>query len=134
MPQLNKLGRAFTSQITDNQGRRVILYRGTPVVTWDDNFVTLDTRSKQFPGGLRSFTNKVRMNQAANQFALGLSVKQKAGEWFVVSKGGVYRYEDGLIVRQVDGAVFVIVDGAAVEVQPVIEQSTSPNQLTRSRK
>lgn len=55
-----------------------VQYHDTVVVSRDANgLVTLDS------GGYRTVTTKLRMNQTSNQYGLGYSVFQKAGDWFV---------------------------------------------------
>lgn len=59
-----------------------VTYHGTDVVR-----ANLDTREvKLRTGGYRTLTTKTRMNQAANQFDLGFSVQQVAGDWYITIK------------------------------------------------
>ncbi len=82
MPQLTKLGTRGTSVKWDSDGSFSVVYHYTPVVTVKANgTIILDH------GGWRSYTTKVRMNQASNQFGLGFSVYQKDFDWFVQVNG-----------------------------------------------
>ena len=58
-------------------GKTQVIFYQTPVVTFDDQAITLNT------GGWWTRSTKVRMNQASQEFGLGYRVFQKKGEWFV---------------------------------------------------
>jgi hypothetical protein len=71
-------GRA-TAVKRDNDGTLRITYHNTDVVSVDrEGRVTLDS------GNYRTYTTKLRMNQAANQFNLGYQIQQRDFEWWVV--------------------------------------------------
>lgn len=76
MPKMSKLSSCKTAVIT-TATTGVVRYVDTNIVTWDADHVTLNT------GGWRSATTKQKMNQAAWQFKLGYSVRQRQGLWFV---------------------------------------------------
>ena len=68
----------YEDTIIANGGRAtVVRYRGTPIVSFNDGCIELDT------GGWRSVTTKRKINQAARQFGLGFSVYQSKFEWFL---------------------------------------------------
>lgn len=76
--------RRVTGVMTDirtNNGTTHISYRGTDVVSFNAQEITLRT------GGWKTATTKTRMNQTANQFELGFQVYQDKGEWFVNFNG-----------------------------------------------
>ena len=73
-------GRA--TSIFQHDGCTVVQYRGTLVVSFDDDTIELDS------GGWRTVTTKLRMNQASNQYDLGYQVFQKDFEWFVTLPDG----------------------------------------------
>ncbi len=90
MPQQHTArGRATAVMVT---GQRIsVIYHNTVVVERDaDGNVTLDS------GGWRTSTTKTRMNQASNQFGLGYSVAQRAGQWLVSYKGEELPFSDGM--------------------------------------
>jgi len=63
-------------------GCGVVVYRGTPIVSWTPDQVILNT------GGWQSRTTKRKMNQASNQFGLGFGVYQVKGNWTVRQPDG----------------------------------------------
>ena len=80
MANQKQVGRVATSVVTEN-GITSVYYHGTPVVRWGGGLIILNT------GGWFTPTTKTRMNQAANQYELGFSVYQKAGQWFAGYQG-----------------------------------------------
>lgn len=84
MAQTQRVGGRSTSVFTDDDGILNVVYHATHVV-------------RSFPGGWRSLTTKLRMNQAANQFKLGYSVFQKDFEWFVHWGGKVLKFDERTI-------------------------------------
>ena len=94
MPQLSNVSGVATSIRTDADGTH-IRYHSTDVVSFTNETITLRT------GGWRTVTTKARMNQASNQFALGFSVYQSKGIWYVriLSGGAQHRLTfDGSIL------------------------------------
>ena len=71
-----RIGQHKTKVITNN-GVTEVVYHDTAVVTFNDDHIILDS------GGWWTRTTKARMNQAAQQFGLGYSVKQVQGAWVV---------------------------------------------------
>ena len=67
------------------EGVLCVVYHKTTVVEASPDVVKLDT------GGYRTATTKTRMNQAARQFDLGYTVRQKDYDWFVTTKAGCER-------------------------------------------
>lgn len=60
------------------EGQTVIVkYRNTPVVTFNNYVIILDT------GGWKTVTIKQRMNQAAREFGLEFCVYQRRFTWYV---------------------------------------------------
>ena len=50
-------------------------------------------------GGWRTVTTKRKLNQAASEFSLELSIWQKNREWFVRDRTGtVHEFYDGMII------------------------------------
>ena len=82
MANYNKIGKRATKVIHEGN-QTVIQYHRTPVVTFNDNFITLNT------GGWFTVTTKARMNQASNQFNLGYHVYQENFKWFVDFRGSI---------------------------------------------
>jgi hypothetical protein len=81
MSQTHTLGKTATT-ISRHGENTIITYHSTPVVTFDSEWVHLDT------GGWETVTTKLRMNQASSQFNLGYHVYQKDYQWFVVTPKG----------------------------------------------
>ena len=65
---------AATTYAEDGKWTRVT-YHNTNVISFTDKIIVLNT------GGYRTQTTKRRMNQAANQFGLGIEVLQRKLEW-----------------------------------------------------
>lgn len=80
MTQLHTV-RGVATSIVGRAGKTEVVYHGTPVVTFDDMRIKLDT------GGWRTATTKTRMNQTANQFGLGFHVSQEDHKWSVRYRG-----------------------------------------------
>jgi len=81
MAQQDKIGKHATT-ISQTDGRTVVTYHTTPVVTVDaDGTVTLNS------GGWRSATTKTRINQAASQLDLRFHVYQRDFQWWVSVDG-----------------------------------------------
>lgn len=86
----------MTQVLTDADKTRVIYYE-TPVVTFDESKIVLNT------GGWWTPTTQVRMNQASREFGLGFRVFQKARDWFVEYQRQIYPFvADELMLRRTD--------------------------------
>lgn len=85
MPQLYKLG-TIATHIFKNKKWTCVFYHKTPVVSFTDKTIILDT------GGWQTFTTKARMNQSSNVFGLGFNVFQKDYLWYVEYKGKVRKF------------------------------------------
>ena len=77
MEQTSKVGTHKTTVGTID-GMTAVTYHRTVVIKWDNEKIVLNS------GGWMSNTTKLRINQAATQFNLPVSVYQKQGTWFVV--------------------------------------------------
>ena len=86
MAQQSVVSGVCTSVYTDLDGSICVVYRGTVVVRVSPDTVALNT------GGWSTSTTKTRMNQAANQYALGYVVYQKDFEWFVKTEAGTFPF------------------------------------------
>lgn len=71
-----------------------VLYHDTIVVRFNAHVIVLNS------GGWRTLTTKTRMNQTANQFALGFSVFQRAGEWFVTHNDKTVPFVDCMTIKR----------------------------------
>lgn len=89
MTQQTKIGKVATTISTNDKGQTQVIYHSTPVVTFDDKVIILNT------GGWRTATTKTRMNQTSHTFKLDFVVYQKDFDWFVVRKikGTEYDYD-----------------------------------------
>lgn len=65
------------TKVREENGRTIVRYHSTDVISWDSQDIILDS------GGYRTATTKLRMNQASNQYGLGIHVFQEDHEWFV---------------------------------------------------
>ena len=73
----------------------VVTYHRTPVVKFSEKTIKLNT------GGYKTQTTKRRMNQAANQFGLGIEIIQRRGDWYVVQGDFEFLFdEDELVIRR----------------------------------
>tara|TARA_R110002167_G_scaffold192918_1_gene395512 strand:- start:1493 stop:1789 length:297 start_codon:yes stop_codon:yes gene_type:complete len=88
MGQMQTVGKTATTIAANDSGETVVTYHATQVVKFSGERIVLNT------GGWKTVTTKARMNQAANQFALGYTVFQKNHAWFV-SFGGADLPFDG---------------------------------------
>ena len=73
--------RGVKTKITQDGDDTVVTYRGTEVVRFNDEVITLNS------AGWRTVTTKLRMNQTSNQFGLDFHVYQKDFDWFVKLPG-----------------------------------------------
>lgn len=94
MANQNVIGKTATSVFTEN-GITKVIYHSTCVISWDEDTITLDS------GGWLTATTKTRINQAANQFGLGLTLRQKAGEWIVSYNGSDIPFNDGMSLKRI---------------------------------
>ena len=92
MARLNTIGRFKTTIFVDSDGLMTVKYRDTAVVKFDHQKIILNA------GGWRTYTTKMRMNQASNQFKLGYRVYQKEIQWYVEYKGKIIRFDDDVAV------------------------------------
>lgn len=81
MPHMHKLSNYRTTWV-DQGNKGSVVYAHTEIVNWEDEKITLNS------DGWESVTTKRKMNQAAQQFALGYSVYQKDHKWYVVTPTG----------------------------------------------
>lgn len=78
----------------ENDSFMKVIYHDTIVVKWDEVKIILNS------GGWRTNTTKTRMMQASNQYNLGYQVFQKDFEWYVIHKGQVRLFVDGIILER----------------------------------
>lgn len=99
MPSTDKLSN-YRTTIASRNGNTCVTYSTTVIVEFDAECIILRT------GGWRSVTTKRKMNQAANQFDLGYSVSQIAGDWFVRTSSGEYEFSgDAVKIDRATGRV-----------------------------
>lgn len=90
MASMYKLS-TYKTNVMITGDRLTVVYVSTPIVEKVGNTITLDS------GGWKTVTTKRKMNQAANQYALGYSVFQKARKWFVtLPTGATVPFFDGM--------------------------------------
>ena len=94
MPHMHKLSNYRTTWFAEGTTGGVT-YAEIQIVSWTHDTVTLNS------GGYETVTTKRKMNQAANQFALGFGVYQRKGEWYVDdAQGNVHEFRDGITLRR----------------------------------
>lgn len=76
------------TKVSTQDGYTSVRYHSTDVVRFSASTIYLNT------GGYRSNTTRLRMNQAANQFALGYIISQRNFAWFVCTNAGDFPYND----------------------------------------
>jgi len=98
MGQTAKLGKRATTLFTED-GFHKVIYHDTCVIKWSESEIVLDS------GGWNTLTTKTRINQASNQFDLGVRVSQKDFEWFVEFKGQTLEFNDKMTINRETGEV-----------------------------
>lgn len=94
--QTSKVSGVKTS-IRFEDGMTHVKYHSTDVVSFDASRIILRS------GGWQTVTTKRRINQANNQFALGVQVYQKRFYWYVVTKAGTFGFVDGMVIDRNNG-------------------------------
>ena len=98
MPQTHTVrGRSTVVQLAADGLLHRVIYHQTSVVEWvPGEGMRLDS------GGWRTYTTKLRMNQAARQFDLGYAVFSDRGTWYVMTfpSRAIIPFVDGMIVRK----------------------------------
>ena len=115
MSRHNTIGKVAT-KVTQNSDLTVVRYHQTDVVTITPTRIMLNT------GGWESMTTKVRMNQAAQQFALGYSVFQHKHIFHVRVNGQDYPFLGNCleIDRETGNVSVVSRNNTLTPVTPVI--------------
>lgn len=95
MAQTQTIGRHATKVKTEN-GWTFVTYHATTVIRFNYEHIILDS------GGWQTLTTKNRMNQASNQFGLGIYVYQKDFNWFVhiETTGERLPFKDGMTIKR----------------------------------
>lgn len=93
MSQQMRLGKLATRVVREGKGT-VIYYHNTPVVTFDEEIIKLNT------GGWWTATTKTRMNQTSYQFDLGFRVYQSNRDWFVETNGKTIKFSSNWLSFQ----------------------------------
>jgi hypothetical protein len=98
MPRMNKLS-PYKTSIMATGDRLAVTYVNTLIVDKVGDTITLDS------GGWETVTTKRKMNQAAQQFALGYAVTQRNFKWFVtLPTGATVPFYDGITFNRYEGA------------------------------
>lgn len=93
MGQTSRVSGRATSVFEDG-GYTCVRYHQTVVIKWNEKEIVLDS------GGWRTVTTKTRINQASNQYSLGVGVYQRDGEWRVTFKGDNLAFSDGMVLTR----------------------------------
>jgi hypothetical protein len=94
MSRVDQIGSHKTSLFTDTDGLTKVVYHSTTVIAWNDKRIILNS------GGYMTTTTKTRINQASNQFALGVKVYQKNFDWFVTHRGLDFPFTDNMELKR----------------------------------
>jgi len=104
MAQQYKIGHWNTTITKGNEKTKVTLYE-TDVISWDAKNIKLNS------GGWRTQTTKNRINQASNEYGLGIKVYQFQGIWYVKNNNSIgcnnriLPFKDGMIIEWNPGRV-----------------------------
>jgi hypothetical protein len=80
--------------VVEADGLSIVLLYGNKIAEVSDTFIRI------FDGGWRTNTTKSRLNAIFDGCGLpGDGVFQKAGKWFVKTKGSTIPFSDGLTLR-----------------------------------
>ena len=94
MAQNQKLGSHKTSIFVEDNMTKVIYHR-TLIIKWNKDIIVLNS------GGYNTVTTKLRMNQASNQFDLGIYIYQKDFVWYVkLSNGKTIEFYDNMTITR----------------------------------
>lgn len=95
MSRNDTIGQHKTNIFTKNGWTKVI-YHTTCVICWNASQIILDS------GGWQTNTTKARINQASQQFGLGIFLSQSQSSWFVKQDGEekLLAFEDGMIIER----------------------------------
>jgi len=91
MSRYNQIGRVATRVYTEN-GITKVMYHDTIVISFNDKSIQLNTN------GWHTVTTKRRINQASNQYNLGIGVYQSEGNWYVSKGDKVILFIDNMII------------------------------------
>ncbi|KKM06822.1 hypothetical protein LCGC14_1740070 [marine sediment metagenome] len=92
MAQQHTLGRYKTMVIVDEKGFTNVTYHETIIVDFNKDSIRLRN------GGFFTRSTKDRMNQCSSQFALGFTVNQRKGKWYVVFKNKTQLFYNGMVL------------------------------------
>ena len=99
MARTNVVGKTATTIFTDGD-YTCVKYHSTDVIKWNNDVIILNS------GRWRTNTTKLRINQASNQFRLGIQVYQKDFNWHVVVTDlknmgqSNIEFVDGMIIKR----------------------------------
>lgn len=93
MTQLTQVSKHNTTIFNDGT-HTVVKFHYTDVVKFNHREIVLDSN------GYQTYTTKVRMNQASNQYNLGYYVYQRDFEWFVNYQGRTLEFYDGMVLER----------------------------------
>jgi len=78
------------TKVFKKEGYTCVQYWNTIVLKFNEKEIILDS------GGYRTATTKLRINQASQEFNLGLNVSQKNFIWYVNFKGNTLEFRDNM--------------------------------------
>lgn len=106
MAQTSRISKNNTKIWTDDIGITRVRLHDTTVVAFDEKIIVLDS------GGWETITTRTRMNQASNQFDLGIRVFQEKHIWYVSILhpqlgfvGNNHKFKDRMIIDRKTGKV-----------------------------
>ena len=80
-----QLKRKTATSIRTENGFTSIRYHATDVIQFNDNQIILNN------GGWMTATTKARINQASDDYGLGIGIAQRNFEWFVMLKNPKFK-------------------------------------------
>jgi len=91
---------SYKTDIRDIVDGKVVTYHKTDIVEFTGNDIILNH------GGWMGVTTKRKINQAANQFGLDVSVYQRKHEWYVATKAVTFAWparSNSVVIDRVTG-------------------------------
>jgi hypothetical protein len=82
------LNKKTKTRVFSENGKTKVQYHDTVVIEWDAQTITLNS------GGWMTSTTKARINQASDDFNLGIGVRQENFEWFICLKNPKYGFDE----------------------------------------
>jgi len=89
-----ELKKKLKTKVFNQDGFTCVKYWDTIVLKFNESEIILNS------DGYKTATTKTRMNEASNEFNLGLRVYQDKSVWYIEFKGEVLRFEDNIVLKR----------------------------------